>query len=47
MLINSSTNKTLDDSVIEKNFDLVTYLEEKEIVTDQNECTKMRIGFDC
>ena len=47
MVINSSTNKTLVDSVIEKNFDFVTYVEEKEIVTDENECTKMRIGFDC
>ena len=47
MVIHSSTNKTLDDSVIEKNFDFVTYVEEKEIVTDENECTKMRIGFDC
>ena len=47
MVIYSSTNKTLDTSFIEKNFDLVTYVEKKEIVTDQNECTKMRIGFDC
>ena len=31
----------------QKRTDLVTYAEEKEIVTDQNECTKMRIGFDC
>ena len=34
MVINSSNNKTLDNLVIEKNFDLVTHVEEKEIVTE-------------
>ena len=41
MVINLSINKTLDDSVIVKQLFMF-----KKILTNQNECTQMRIDFD-
>ena len=41
VVINVSINKTLDDSVIVKPLFML-----KKILTNQNECTQIRIDFD-
>ena len=41
MVINVSINKTLDNSVMVKQLFMF-----KKILTNQNECTQMRIDFD-
>ena len=57
MVINISVNKTLDDSVIVKKVSILWFsyscsrgfsqvIIKKQILTDQNECTQMRIDFD-